>query len=369
MAETELPDPTQVEGMRHPREATALIGHDAAEAEVLGALHSGRFHSGWLVTGPRGVGKATLAYRMAAHLIAEPGGGMFGPPDSLALPEDDHDLGQVRAGSHPRLRVLRRGPNERGDRISQEIRAADVRTLKSFFHLSAPDGGRRVVIVDSADEMNPTAANAILKELEEPPPRTTLILVSHQPWRLLPTIRSRCRTLRLAPLAPEDLTAALALQDLTVEQPEALAVLAGGSVGAAIAMLSGGGLQLYEEIVRLLGDLPRLDRPRALALAQAATGRAGETRFRLTLDLLDLFLARAAQAGASGEPSSQGAPGEARLLARIAPDARAARHWADLQQALSARARHGQAVNLDPGALILDMVFRIEAEARRLIPA
>ena len=369
MAETELPDPTQMDGTRHPRATPDLVGHDGAEAEVLAALQSGRFHSGWLLTGPQGVGKATLAYRMAAHLVAAPEPGMFGPPDTLVLPADDPDLALIHAGAHPRLKVLRRGPNEKGDRISQDIRAADVRALKSFFHLSAPDGGRRVVIVDSADEMNPTAANAILKELEEPPPRTVLILVSHQPWRLLPTIRSRCRTLRLGPLPAGDLARALSLQDLAVEQPEALAVLAGGSVGRAVAMLSGGGLQLYEEIVRLMADLPRLDRPRARTLAEAATGRTGETRFRLTLDLLDLFLARAAQAGASGEPSTQGAPGEARLLARIAPDARSARHWADLQQALSARARHGQAVNLDPAALILDMLFRIEAEARRLIPA
>jgi DNA polymerase-3 subunit delta' len=240
----------------------------------------------------------------------------------------------------------------------------DVRRLRSFFGLSAADGGRRVVIVDTADEMNPNAANAILKLLEEPPAGAVLLLISHQPSRLLPTIRSRCRVLRSAPLDGDALGAALAQQGLAVEASGALAELAGGSVGQAMRLERMGGLDTYADLVKLFTALPRIDRPAAIRLADSCTGRNAEPRFAHVLDLLDLFLSRAARAGLMGEPATQGAPGEARLLARIAPHDHAARAWATLQQDLSARARHGKAVNLDPASLILDMLWRIEETAQ-----
>ncbi|WP_073333139.1 DNA polymerase III subunit delta' [Wenxinia saemankumensis] len=373
MAEDALPDPTMIEGMPHPRDAPALYGQDAAEAAFLDAFNAGRLHSGWLITGPRGAGKATLAYRIAAFLLADrPAGGLLETPPAattLALPQDHADLRLMRAGAHPRLFVVRRGPNDKGDRISQDIRAVEVRRLKDFFHLSSADGGRRVVIVDAADELNPTAANALLKELEEPPAGATLLLISHQPSRLLPTIRSRCRTLRLGPLPAPDLARALEASGIATDAPEALAVLAAGSVGEAARMANGGGLALYADLVKLLDGLPRLDRPAAIRLGEACAGRTGETRFALFIDLVDLFLSRAARAGLTGEPQSQGAPGEARLLARLSPDARAARAWAAAQAELSARLRHGRAVNLDPAALVLDTLLAIERTALDAVPA
>ncbi|NDV01999.1 DNA polymerase III subunit delta' [Pseudoroseicyclus tamaricis] len=364
---SELPDPTQVEGAAHPRMAETLHGHAAAEAAVVEAISSGRLHSGWLITGPAGIGKATFAYRMAATLLSgeDPAGGLFGEAPALGLPVSHPDARLIRSSAHPRLALVQRRPNDKGDRLSAEIRAADVRRLKDFFHLSATDGGRRVVIVDAADEMNVTAANAVLKELEEPPARTTLLLISHQPARLLPTIRSRCRLLRLEPLGAEDLSAVLAEQGIQTDAPEALAVLAGGSAGRAIRLTSDGGLQLYAEIVRLFEGLPGFDRAAAIAFAEKVGARGAEGRFDLALGLLDLFLSRAARAGLVGEPDSQGAPGEARLLARLSPHDRAARSWAELGQHLSARARAAKAVNLDPPSLILDMLFRIEEAARR----
>ncbi|SDE47359.1 DNA polymerase III subunit delta' [Limimaricola pyoseonensis] len=358
MSADDLPDPTGLPGLPHPRETTRLIGQEAAEAEFLAARAGGRLHSGWLITGPMGVGKATLAYRIAAHLLSGRGGA-----ESLDLPEGDPDLRLIRNGSHPRLFVLKRGPNDKGDRLSAQIRVDEVRKLKSFFHLSSTDGGHRVVIVDAADEMNPSAANAVLKELEEPPADTTLLLISHQPSGLLPTIRSRCRVLRLRPLEPAPLAEALAQSGVASDAPEALAVLAAGSVGGAARIAQLDGRALYAELVGLLSGLPRMDRPRAIALAESCGGKAAETRFPLLLDLIDLLLTRAARAGLAGEPDLQGASGEARLLVALAPDARAARRIAELQQELSARARHGRAVNLDPSALLLDMLLRIEATA------
>jgi len=196
-----------------------------------------------------------------------------------------------------------------------------------------------------------------------------ILLVAHQPSRLLPTIRSRCRELRCGPLGPDDLARALAQAGHSTDHAASLAALAGGSAGDAIRLLGSGGLALYADLVQLFDGLPQINRQAALRLADACAGRGSEARFGLTLDLIDLFIARTARAGLLGEPTTQGAPGEARLLARIAPDARAAQGWAQLQQDLSERSRHGRAVNLDPAALILDMIFKIEETAQGVAAA
>ncbi|MBS0563169.1 MAG: DNA polymerase III subunit delta' [Proteobacteria bacterium] len=370
----ELPEPDRVDGAPHPRESAQLFGQDAAEGAFLEAFASGRLHHGWLLTGPRGVGKATLAWRIARFLLATPsaetGGGLFGdpppPPATLDIPDSHPVARHMRAGAEPGLFVLRRGPNDKGDRLSADIRVDEVRKLKGFLHLSAADGGRRVVIVDATDELNVAAANALLKLLEEPPAGAILLLVSHQPSGLLPTIRSRCRELRLSPLAPDDLARALAQAGTESDDPAALAVLSAGSAGEAIRLANLDGLATYGRIVALFSTLPRFDRMQALALADSAAARGAEGRLDLMLTLMDLFLSRLARAGILGQTGPEAAPGEAALLSRLSPHADAARTWADLHQTLGARARHGRAVNLDPAALLLDMIFRIDQTAGQL---
>ena len=362
MSDEAIPEPDRIAGAPHPRETATLFGQAKAEADFLDAFTAGRLHSGWLITGPRGVGKATLAWKIATFLLADEPVGMFGDP-TLAVDPEHPDARLIQAGAHPRLSLIRRPWDDKTKKLKSEITVDAVRNLKNFFHMSAADGGRRVVIVDAADELNRNAANAILKELEEPPANATILLVAHQPSRLLPTIRSRCRELRCARLGAEDLQKAMAQAGHPVDQSESLATLAGGSAGDAIRLLNHDGLPLYAELIKTLDGLPRIDRPAALRLADACAGRGADVRFGMTLDLIDLFLARAARAGLMGEPTSQGAPGEARLMARIAPDAHAARAWAQLQQDLTDRSRHGRAVNLDPAALILDMIFKIEETA------
>ena len=210
-----LPEPDRVEGAPHPRETAHLYGQAAAEAAFLDSYRRGRLHHGWLLTGPRGVGKATLAWKIARFLLATPAddGGMFAPPppETLDIPEDHPVARRMRALGEPGLFLLRRGENDSGTGLSAEIRIDEVRKVKHFFQMSAADGGRRVVIIDAADEMNVQASNGVLKILEEPPPNATLLLISHQPSRLLPTIRSRCRELRLSPLGAEDMATALTL--------------------------------------------------------------------------------------------------------------------------------------------------------------
>ncbi len=372
MSDDDIPEPDRVEGAPHPRHTARLIGQETAEAAFLAAFNGTRLHHGWLITGPRGVGKATLAWKIARFLLATPDddGGMFAPPPPAALDiADDHPVARrIAALSEPRLFLLRRPWDADRKRLKQDITVDEVRKMKSFFTLSAADGGRRVAIIDSIDEMNASAANALLKLLEEPPARVTLLMISHQPARLLPTIRSRVRSLRVGALSAGALADALTAAggEVAPEDRAALAELAGGSVGEAFRMTNLDGLKLYQALIRLMAGLPRLDRPRALALAEAGAGRGAEAQFDLIVTLIDLFLARLARAGTQGQLPPEAAPGEAALIARLAPGPGPARAWADLAQHLGLRARRGKAVNLDPSALLLDMVLQTEAAAASL---
>ncbi|MEO1306746.1 MAG: DNA polymerase III subunit delta' [Pseudomonadota bacterium] len=373
MTDDPPPEPDCLEGALHPRVTPKLYGQDTAEQTFLTAFDAGRVHHAWLIAGPQGVGKATLAWRIARFLLATPtdqADGLFGAPDpvtSLDVAPDHPVARRMVALSEPRLFLLRRPWDDKAKRLKQEITIDEARKLKGFFALSAAEGGRRVVIVDSADELNGAAANAILKLLEEPPAQTVLLLISNQPSRLLPTIRSRCRILQCTSLSPDDLTAALAQQDVDARSDTStVSALAGGSVGAAMALISQDGVALYQRLAALMATMPKLNRPDAIAMADWAGSRSADGRFSLALDLIDLFLCRLARAGVSGPPMPPAVAGEDATLQRLSPDLRAARGWAALQQTLGAEGRHAMAVNLDPSAVILDMVLRINGAAQDL---
>jgi DNA polymerase-3 subunit delta' len=377
MSDDALPEADRLDGAPHPRETAALFGQSVAEAAFLSALNSGRLPHAWLLTGPRGVGKATFAWRAARYLIATPpetGDALFAPPPAESLDIDaGHPVSRrIRALSEPDLLLLRRAWDHDRKRLKAQLTVDEVRGLKGFFALSS-DGGRRVVIVDCADEMNPSAANALLKELEEPPKNTVMFLISHQPSGLLPTIRSRCRMLRFEPLSSPDLLAALTQAELTLPgdaSAEAIAALADGSVGAAVQLVEQDGPALYRDLVLLMSGLPGMDRTSALKLSDAAGARGAETRFDLTLALLDRLLARLARRGATGQTPPTILTGEDAQLDRLAPDPAAGRAWAELAADLTARARRGKAVNLDPAALIFDMLLDLDRTAERLaVPA
>ena len=348
------PESDRVPGAPHPRHAGAVIGHDRAAQDFLASADAHRLHHAWLITGPRGIGKATLAWSIARWLLAD------GGPDSLAVPADNPVSRRVSALSESRLHLVRRGFDDKTGRLKAEIGVDDIRALLSFFHMSAAEGGRRVAIVDAADDMNGAAANALLKMLEEPPKGGVILLIAHQPARLLPTIRSRCRELRLMPLSPENMAQVLAGHGVE-DDAHSLAALSGGSVGEALRLVGQDGLKVYAQLVDLFATLPRFDRQKARDFAEGAAGRAtadGDP-FDLRITLMDLFLTRLARAGLMGAPIPEAAAGEGALMARLCPDAHAARIWAGAQAELSARARAGRAVNLDPAALVMDMLIQL----------
>src|SRR5438132_2056221 len=280
-----LPEADRLEGFLHPRETPTLVGHEAAELELAQAFAGGRMHHAWLLAGPEGIGKATLAYRLARHVLAaakerDPAG------QSLEIAPRTATARQVRALSHPGLLVLRRPYDMRAKRFAASIPVDEVRRLKSFLGLTAAENAWRIVIVDSADELNPNAANALLKSLEEPPVRALFLLIASEPSRLLPTIRSRCRRLELAPLGDEALRRATeaALSAAAMDMPAAqrwplLERLAEGSVRRALQLAGSDGLELYERIGSLLGALPQVDWPAVHMLSDQLSMATNEQRF------------------------------------------------------------------------------------------
>ncbi len=359
----------QQAGACHPRHTYTLHGHDAPQADFLNAYNSDRLHHAWMITGPKGIGKATLAWKIARFLLAQPEkGGMFdeAAPTTLDVSPDHPVSRRIDAMGEPGLYLARRPWDEKTKKLKQNITVDEIRKLKSFFTLSAADGGWRVAIIDAADEMNTAAANALLKVLEEPPAKVLILLVSHQPSRLLPTIRSRCRTLRCNALQPNDLRAALAQSGFeTQSELQTVGILADGSVGASIDLISSEGANLYRSIVELAGQAPRMDRQTMQSMADACVGKNAVERYAMTLRLYAQFIARLAKFGAL-QPSdfSEAAQGEALILSKLAPNIQSARKWADLLQQTTSRTTHARAVNLDPSSVILDMLLTFEETAR-----
>ena len=369
--DTQLPEPDRSLPAPHPRHTRQVFGQDRAEAEFLVAFTSGRKHHAWLLTGARGVGKATLAWRIARFLLATPpvgddAGGLFGDapakPETLEIPQNHPAWPQTEALSHPGLFLLRRGPNDKGDKLSAQLRINEVRRAGNFTQMAGSDHGARVMIVDAADEMNTEDANAFLKMLEVPPEDMTILLVSHQPARLLPTIRSRCRTLALATLNEDDVTRAVAQTDPVIALDDTTRVLAAGAPGEAVRLLSVGGAEIYTAWLAYFDTLERPESDQLLKLADAAAARGAEARLDATFGMLNVALGRLALFGA-GATMAEATDGEFATFAKLCPTPHAARIWAQTQQELNTRATRARAVNLDPAAVILDMGHTINQTA------
>jgi DNA polymerase-3 subunit delta' len=294
-------------------------------------------HHAWLITGPAGVGKATLAYRFARRLLA-------GPGDTLALSPTSPVFRRVAIGSHADLLTVEREWDEKKSRLRGEIVVDDARAVSSFLRLTPAEGGWRVVVIDGAEHMNRNAANSVLKMLEEPPPRAVLLLTCAAPGRLLPTIRSRCRRLGLMPLGTADMDRTLAeyLPDSAPSDRAKLGALSAGSPGRALLLAEEKGLQLANLAAEVLESVPDLPKLRAFAIAEQLGGRA-EDRFTPFMTLLRDALAATVRRAARGTPER---------LASLRPLA----EWAELWQSLTHIQDETERLNLDRRQALLSSI-------------
>ncbi|MGP1394272.1 MAG: DNA polymerase III subunit delta' [Inquilinaceae bacterium] len=356
-----------------PRANPVLIGHEVAEGTLRDAAVSGRLAHAWMIAGPPGIGKATLAFRFARFMLsggAEQGTGLFGgdgdgPPGTLELAPDHPVFRRTAAGGHADLLTVERPMDDARKTRSAEIPVAEVRRVVPFLRLTPGEGGWRVVVIDEAERMNRNAANALLKILEEPPPRALLLLVTNAPGRLLPTIRSRCRRLVLDPLSEDAVQGFLrrAAPDLSDTDLVSLARLADGSPGRALALLEEEGLDLFRTLIDLIEGLPRLDLPRIHKLGDQLAPPAAERTYRAVTELLVWWLERLVRAHAHGAPPSEVVAGEAALMRRLA-GTRGLDPWLEVWEKCRRLFVRADSANLDRKQTVLQAFLSLEAAAR-----
>ena len=331
----------------HPRETNELYGHADAEQALLEAYRSGHVPHAWLIGGERGIGKATLAYRMARFVLAhpDPAARDVQSAKSLALPPEHPVARRVAGQAHSDLLVLERTLNDKG-KLRQDIAVDDVRRAVPFFGSTAGEGGWRVAIVDAVDELNAAGANALLKVVEEPPTRALLLLVCHAPGRALATIRSRCRRLVLRPPSIDDVAKAVAAalgKSAGAPEIQAAALAADGSVERALMFLSGSALALRQQLTALLDQLPKLDQRALHTLGDSLSGTE-PAAFAAFMDTINAWLGTRLASGAG-------------TIGRMAPVAEA---WEQINRS----AREVDVFNLDRKPFVF-AVFGLLAEAAR----
>jgi len=359
--------PVETPDLPTPRENPDLVGQEAAEMALLAAYRSGRLPHAWLLAGSRGIGKATLAFRFTRFLLAQGSSELFDPlATSLALAPDHPVFRRVASGGHPDLLVVERGVDPKRKKLRSEIVVDDTRKIAGFLRLTPAEGHWRVVILDDADLMNRNAANALLKILEEPPQRALLLLVSDNPGRLPPTIRSRCRILTLRRLPEALVMDALKRYrpDLGLGDRQVLARLGEGSIGRALDLAAAGGIALYRNLVKLIAQLPDPDGAQLHALADSMLRGESEDAFRLMSELLPGWLARmVALASGSAEAERAALPGEAETMRRLAAR-RGLDQWIDVWEKLTELFARAESVNLDRKQTVLNAFFALEEAAR-----
>ncbi|MDJ0683473.1 MAG: DNA polymerase III subunit delta' [Alphaproteobacteria bacterium] len=355
-----------------PAYTERLYGHAEAETRVLTAWNAERFPHAWLIGGARGIGKATLAYRIARFVLkygasteggvaSEPGLDMFGAPlhaapASLDVSADDPVFRRIAARGHSDFRLLAK-PEDK-----TTIPVDDLRKVLDFAYQTAAEGGWKAILIDAADDLNASGANALLKCLEEPPAQTVFLLVAHQPGRLLPTIRSRCRALPLRPMAPEAVMAILRTE--LPDSPEAdlalLAALTEGRPGRALAYAEHSAVDFARALAALFETPAGFDFEKVSGLSDILAKKGAEDAYQTFRDLLDAFLQRIIKAGATGRAPRDVAPGDGAIVARAAQALRAGRWIEAREAALSLLDRAGPPANLGKKHVLLSAFITLE---------
>ena len=337
-----------IDAIEAPRLETGdILGHGEAIAALSDARESSRLAHAWLISGPAGIGKSTLAWRFARRVLAASDAAIGAT--GIETDPAHRDIRQIMAGSHPDCRLVRRSYTKKSPyRFRTEISVEDVREAGTFLHHTAGQSAWRCLIVDAADQMNTNAQNALLKVLEEPPPRTLLLLIAHAPSRLLPTIRSRCRTLALRPLEQAHVAEILARKNATLSADDLAIIsdISDGSPGRALQLAQSGGLELYRELMALVEPLPTLDSERLHAASDKFAGAAGEASYRTFLEILKWWLLRHIREGATSRGQGVLDP------------------WLAAWEKIDELVGRADSVNLDRKQVVLNTFFERSAAAR-----
>lgn len=341
----------KIDGIPHPAENFELIGHEGTLAQILQQYASGRMHHGLLLTGPRGIGKATFALRIASHIFRYPDASKS--PVKLTSNEDAIDA-KIAARSHPNLLHLARPWDHDTKKFKTKLTVDTIRLTTAFFGTSRAESGWRVAIVDAADDMNPQASNALLKILEEPPEQTLFFVLSHSPAKVLPTIRSRCQQVFMKPLEDAQVISVLnrfsELDGMNEADKNLLAKLSKGSVRTGILLARENGLEIYKTFMNACAALDKPDWAQIQTMAEKVTARGKEDGFRLLLEFANEYM----------ESRATGRAGQKNIANDISTLARWAQVWEKTQNSI----RLADGYNLDKKQVIINL-FQDMGEAAR----
>lgn len=357
-------DASVLPGLPEPRQNMLCLGHQATEALLLKQFNADRLPHAMIFAGPKGIGKATFAYRLARFLLSQDNGAaLFGgtetPAENFDLAEDSPVARRVSSGGHADILNIARVYDAKKGKMSQDIPVDEVRKITPFLRKTASDGGWRVVIVDEAEHLNRSSQNALLKILEEPPKKAVLVLITNQPGRFLPTIRSRCQLYHFNPLAETDMDqlldrAAPAADDRT---RQALKLLGAGRIGYAMELFEQGGLDAYESMLELLAQLPAVDPVYAYELSE----KLGRDRkgFPLYMDLLCEWLSKMARMQVCGQMPAPVVEKEAAIQIRLS-GLYNAKDWLDRYENITEILRDTDRINLDFKQTVLEVIWALE---------
>ena len=360
----------KIAGAPHPMLANEIIGHSSQKLSFLNSFATNRLPQCWLLAGDMGIGKASFAWLIAKFLLTT----KYQPADlkidlnetninSILEPQSGSTLNRIISGSEQRVYIVRRGYNEKRKAFFKNISIEDVRKLQSYCSLTIADGGKRIIIIDTADDLNKSSSNALLKLLEEPPKNTIFLLISHQPNLLLPTIKSRCQKLSFSNLDQTDLGAVLTAIGCKIEPSDevSLSVLSKGSAGAACRLINSNCINLYRDILNLASSLPNLNTNKILQLSQNYFAKAKPSEFEIFIEMMQHFFSRLCKTGVMQKPVLPSVTdNEAKIMKSLCPNLKSARLWSEAANISLAKLNKGYLLNIDIESLILDAFIYLE---------
>ena len=360
----------KIAGAPHPMLANEIIGHSSQKLSFLSSFASNRLPQCWLLAGDMGIGKASFAWLIAKFLLTT----KYQPADlkidlnesninSILEPQSGSTLNRIISGSEQRVYIVRRGYNEKRKAFFKNISIEDVRKLQFYCSLSIADGGKRIIIIDTADDLNKSSSNALLKLLEEPPKNTIFLLISHQPNLLVPTIKSRCQKLSFSNLDQTDLGAVLTAIGCKIEPSDevSLSILSKGSAGAACRLINSNCINLYSDILNISSSLPNLNINKILQLSQNYFAKAKPGEFEIFLEMMQHFFSRLCKTGAMQKPVLPSVTeNEAKIMKNLCPNLKSAHLWSEAANITLAKLNKGYLLNIDIESLILDAFIYLE---------